>query len=423
MSFYRQLNYILIITIFLFFSGCAYLSPQGRSFKRAERALSQGDYDIAVKECIESLKKNHSYQPSINLLKEIFPIAIGIHHKIIEVAINSEDPLKWDVVVFELDKLITMVDNLESLEMNQIEVWKYSANTRDYASELIAAKNNAADSHYQIGLKQMKIGDRKHMKIAASEFKTALMFSKNYKDSQTLYKKCRESASIRLAILPFENKSGMKKYGGIGNTLHNDVISKLLKNISLMEFIDIISRDQLDLIIEEQKLSHSGLIDPSNTIELGKIAGIHMLIVGEVTQILTPKTKKSTNRIRENKRIILRTESYQDSDGKTKKRNIYGNVKATVKIHSKITEATIIAGYQIIDIETAKILHSENLTGTSQYEYEWATYSGDKRALSFYQKSLIDKNYEAPPANEQMVLQALENLIGQISFAIRSALE
>ena len=94
-----------------------------------------------------------------------------------------------------------------------------------------------------------------------------------------------------------------------------------------------------------------------------------------------------------------------------------------MKVHSDITEATIIAGYQIIDIETAKILHSENLTGTSQYIYEWATYSGDKRALSYYQKSLIDKNDEAPPAKEQMVLQALENLIGKISFALSKALE
>ena len=135
------------------------------------------------------------------------------------------------------------------------------------------------------------------------------------------------------------------------------------------------------------------------------------------------KTKKSTNRIRENKRIIIRSESYQDSDGKTRKRNIYGNVKATVKIHSIVTEATIIAGYQIIDIETAKILHSENLTGNSQYEYKWATFSGDKRALSFYQKSLINKNDEATSTNEQMVLLALENLIGKISFAISSALE
>ena len=87
-----------------------------------------------------------------------------------------------------------------------------------------------------------------------------------------------------------------------------------------MEFVDIISRDQLDLIIEEQKLSHSGLVDASNSIELGKIAGVHMLIVGEVTQILIPKTKKTTNKIRENKSIIVRTESYQDSDGNTRKR-------------------------------------------------------------------------------------------------------
>ena len=49
----------------------------------------------------------------------------------------------------------TKRNDLESLKMNQIEIWKITANIRDYVSELIEAKNNAAESHYQMGLNQM----------------------------------------------------------------------------------------------------------------------------------------------------------------------------------------------------------------------------------------------------------------------------
>lgn len=416
------INYLLI-SISLLFLGCAYFSAHGRAFKRAEKAVSQSNFDLAVNECISSLNKNRSYHPAIDLLEDIFPAAVKKHHNTIDNHINSQQQFHWDPVVTELNTLISLVDNLNSLGMNQTEIWLFKANIRDYHTELKDAQSNAAESHYQAGLDQMEFDDRDHLRSAASEFKTAMKFSENYKDCSTLYQQCREGASLRLAILPFENKSGKKKYGGIGNTLSNEVISRLLQNDELMEFVDIINRDQLDLIIEEQKLSHSGLIDPSNSIELGKIAGVHRLLVGEVTQILSPKAKETVDKKRVTRKIVIRTETYEDSEGKTRKRNVYGNVKATVRVHIINTEASVIAGYQIIDVTTAAILNSGNLTGQATYNYEWATFSGDKRALDWQMKSLTSKKVEAPPAQEQMVLRALENLTNQVYSAIKSAME
>lgn len=416
------INYLLI-SISLLFTGCAYFTAHGRAFKRAEKAVSQSDFDLAVNECISSLKKNRSYQPAINLLEDIFPATVKKHHNTIDNHIHSQKQFHWDPVVTELNTLISLVDNLNSLGMNQTEVWLFKAEVRDYHSELEDVQINAAESHYQAGLKNMGFDDREHLRSAASEFKTAMQYSEDYKDSSTLYQQCRVAASLRLGILPFENKSGKKKYGGIGNTLSNDVISRLLQNDELMEFVDIINRDQLDLIIEEQKLSHSGLIDPSNSIELGKIVGIHRLLVGEVTQILSTKVKDTVDKKRVTKKIVIRTETYEDSEGNTRKRSIYGNVKATVRVHTINTEASVIAGYQIIDVTTAAIMNSGNLTGQASYNYEWATFSGDKRALDWQMKSLTSKKAEAPPATEQMVLQALENLTNQVYSAIKSAVE
>ena len=68
-------------------------------------------------------------------------------------------------------------------------------------------------------------------------------------------------------------------------------------------------------------------------------------------------------------------------------------------------------------------MNSGNLTGQATYNYEWATFSGDKRALDWQMKSLTSKKAEAPPATEQMVLQALENLTNQVYSAIKSAVE
>ncbi len=413
----------IIVVLLLILNGCAYFSSHGRAYKRAEKSASSGNYDLAFTDCAASLKKNKSYEPALDLMAGVFPAVIKFHHSEINNHKNSSDLFYWDSVISELEILISIVNTLKSLGLNQAEVWMFKAEVRDYQIELNDAKLMAAESHYQAGIEFMVVNDRENLRSAAIEFKTALLFSENFKDSAALYKQCRENASLKMAILSFENESGKKKYGGIGNTLTNEVITKLLQDHSLMEFVDIINRDQLDLIIEEQKLSHSGLTNSENSIELGKIAGVHRLLTGEVTQILSPKAKKTVDKKRVSKKVVVDTETYEDSEGKTRKRNIYGDVYATVKIHRISAEATIIAGYQMLDVTTAAVLNSGNLTGSSDYNYEWVTFSGDKRALDWQLKSLSNKKAEAPPAQEQMVLLALEDLTGQMVTAIKSAVD
>jgi len=47
--------------------------------------------------------------------------------------------------------------------------------------------------------------------------------------------------------------------------------------------VDVIDRSRLQLLIKEHKLASNGLIDPSTARELGKIAGVGVLITGTIT--------------------------------------------------------------------------------------------------------------------------------------------
>ena len=94
------INYLLI-SISLLFAGCTYFTAHGRAFKRAEKAVSRSDFDLAVNECISSLNKNRSYQPTIDLLEDIFPAAVKKHHNTIDNHINSQKQFHWDPVVTE----------------------------------------------------------------------------------------------------------------------------------------------------------------------------------------------------------------------------------------------------------------------------------------------------------------------------------
>ena len=108
--------------------------------------------------------------------------------------------------------------------------------------------------------------------------------------------------------------------------------------------------------------------------------------------------------------MAIGTETYTDDDGKEKTRNIYGEVKATVTVHSISTSAQVQASYQVLHAETAKVLNSEMVSGSSQFDFTWATFNGDKRALSNDVRKLTRKSEKAATSKEQLALDAITNL-------------
>ncbi|MBC8213962.1 MAG: hypothetical protein ISR90_03380 [Candidatus Marinimicrobia bacterium] len=417
---YHKIGLIFVLLLTL---NCSYFTQHGRALNRAQKAYQTGSYDTAVSECVYSLKNKPDYEKALQLMDVVFPVAVRTHHNKIERLESSSEKFTWDKIVTEYQRLIHLVDLVNSLLTPQVETWKFKAGVMDYSTLIISAKNKASEVHYLEGKKLMLQDSRDSYKKGAAHFKTAQEFTSNYKDSESLYDECRKSALIQIAILPFENKSGKNKYNGIGETLTNEIISKLLANGEVMEFIDIVSRDQLNLIIEEQKFSHSGLVDDDSMIELGNIQGVHHLIIGDVTQVMATKPKRSKDKRRITRDVVIDKETYKDNKGKTKKRNIYGKVHATLTIHEIVVDATVTASYQIIDVETSKILSSDNLTGTAHFEHNWGTYRGDKRALGYRENSLVREKEIAPPSKEEMILRAGNKLSDKLINSITDELK
>ena len=72
------------------------------------------------------------------------------------------------------------------------------------------------------------------------------------------------------------------------------------------------------------------------------------------------------------------------------------------------------SNYQIVDIETAQVLNSENIKGEYNYSYQWATSAGDTRALDWQIKNLINNKKEHPPNRQEMVIIALNQLTDKL---------
>ena len=87
--------------------------------------------------------------------------------------------------------------------------------------------------------------------------------------------------TIRVAILDFENTSGISKYDGLGKAMSSMLITDIEANVSPKR-LQLVERSQIQKILKEQNFQGSSSIDKSSTVKVGKLLGVKYLLVGDI---------------------------------------------------------------------------------------------------------------------------------------------
>lgn len=406
----------------LFFAGCAMFTAYGQLERSARDSYQRGDYDEAVYDCAQALRINPSYEKAQFLIQDAFRAAVIEHESTLGQLHNSEDKFRWDRIVSEyevLERLNRVIEQLPALRVEgSREVIEFDV--KHYFDPLKEAQQMAAEVHYQEGEAYSALEGMDNKKRAAKEFKASLRFVAGFRDSAEKYETMRQEAILRIAIIPFEDKSGKKrKYGAVSETIVDMVISNVLNDPAATEFLEIVSRDQLNRVMREQALAQSGVIDEQMAVDVGKILGVHEIVTGKITQIIVTPERMTEDSYKDSRRVIIRKEKYVDDKGKEKVKNIKGEVSANVRVYKRSTAAIIRGSYNIIDVKTARILQSKSFSGEASEEKEWATFAGDERALSWRTKQLTGRREKLVPVAEEMVSRAASNLAKSLSASLR----
>lgn len=447
----------VLILVLLLMSGCASMTEYGKLETSARESYTRGNYDASVYEVIRSLRINPEYDKSQALVKEVFPKAVESHLTKVDEAKQSNDNFKWDTVVSEYGELISLTKAVKSLPSLTNKKTKEIIRLEfgDYSRELSEAKANAAEAHYmegkrltsdhrragaefktavgyvnnykdslvlgaegyyQAGLRLIQKDDVEAQKQAAKEFRTATEFVTGYKDSSDLYERARKSGIKRIAIIPFQNKSGKGHYGAIAEELVDGIISDVMNDSSATEFLEIITRDQLAQVMNEQKLNMSGLIDDKTAVEMGKILGVHEILTGSITRInITPE--RTSNKTYEDKgctnyRSVV---TGYDKKGRQITEVVCDPTKVRVTVYKRTAGASLSGSYKIIDVKTAKLKDTKQFSEEHQFEYDWGTFNGEESALSDTSKALVSKDERNAPVEEEMVSETVKKLISSLS--------
>jgi len=360
----RRLAVVATLGVLMLTVGVTPRLAQAGANGEAKDAYQHGLYPRCIQILVQELKNKPDHQDNIDLIESAIPLYVNAEKSAADAAVQKQN---WDDAVASYDHLNTLKTLLGSLppvpkgRKGPKTPTSFAPMVPDVSADRQLAADKASDTHYQEGAKFEAAGN---MRGAAVSYREATQYSPAYKDASDRYSKCREKALVKVAVMPFEDKSG-KSYGALGDLLTEQLISVAMA--SNPEFIQFVTRDFVQQLLQEQNAGQSGSIDPASAPKLGKIAGVHSFVFGKILTIIesypSQTDENGTNSVTE----------------KTKQGDLVH--QCSYALHRREGKVTVQASIQIIDVATGAIKAGEKTEDTEADGATWVTFQGDEVAI------------------------------------------
>jgi tetratricopeptide (TPR) repeat protein len=363
----------LFATAFIFMLGC----------KSASKLYQKGDYDQAVEVAVKKLQKRPNDDQMKVLLQDAYHYAVDDHESRISDFSNSTSDLKWESMYNEYASLQRLYEAIRRApELNNI------VNPLDYSSYLATYGEKASDVHYELAMRWMDQADKQSYRSAYREFQTALAFKPNDIDIRQKMNEAYEAAVIHVVVMPIEQYN--YSYSSFELRNFEDDIVRNLQNQANNGFVKFYSG------------WNAGSIEPDQVIEMH----FNNLNIGRIQDQRNSKQVSKEVVIKE---IVYHTDSVVKE---------YGRVNATI---TTVRRTMYSEGNLSLSIRDASghWLWNDNFRGDHQWATEFATYTGDERALSSEDKNLVNRREQYPPAKEEIVREITRQINSDLSNRVK----
>ena len=396
-------RFSVLFFFIIIFSSCGIFIEGYNEYGTAKNYYKERNYHQAALHASKSLKIKAKNKRALVLFENSYQLAVQEHRSNIKDLETIEDDSKWPRLYHAYDELQYLSDELVSL-MPLVQVtfgYDLDLPLQDCNKELNRIGPLAAEYHYERGLEYRQERDKESQKSAAKAFKSAQQFVPNYKNSKELYDETRSAALITLLILPFEGDHNLVDY------IRDRMI--ITQTNASKEFLQIITRDQLSTILLERNLVQTG-ITQNDYLEVGKLAGANQILSASLSTTHRPSETITVEDIKQEKKVVVRKEKYVDDDGVEKTKKIKETVYVTIDHYKKSAESNLRLTYRITDINNGLPIYSGKVRTHAKFFHEWATYEGDKRALSSKYERLVQKEEKFAPSRSELHMEAASTL-------------
>lgn len=340
-------------------------------------ALSHGNYYEAVLESVNRLRSSPDNKKAKAVLQQSYPLAVDYIETGIKNAIAADDPRKWRNAVRGYEQINNMNDQIKT----SLGAMKVITQPVSRFAELKDVRAKAAEESYNEGITSLMKNTREDSKQAYFDFKEAGSYVPNYRETIEMMTQAEFNATLRVAYE--EINASTINYAGL-----TPIINSLRRQF--LSFRPITSPDTVP--------PHQRLRVIFNGYREDGSARVTSTTETVTKEVKTGETKKG-------------------ADGKP----VDVMVKVTAKIvyYKKTKSGRAASMLTITDAATGAQLQNESIEGRSAWQYEWATYTGDVRALSSSQQNLT-KLKEVSANDRDLYNQAIRNLENNLERTLKS---
>lgn len=217
---------------------------------------------------------------------------------------------------------------------------------------------------------------RKDYRSAVADLDHIIAKDPAYKNAAAMRNECLEKGRISVAVL--QGATVVKRPDPRSATLQAMAISALAGIND--PFIRVVDRQDLQRLLDEQKLAMSGVVDESTAVGAGKLLGAQAVLVCT----LTGWTENTGQAVRSSREAYEGTqvETLDNATGQTVTTMKYKPVSYTET--SLLNSAALSFTYKLVDMETGVVLLSQVVDRSDESQATYGSYNGN--AASLYPK-------------------------------------
>ena len=364
------------------------------SCKTSKDYLSRSQDDKTVFDIVKQLNKHSDDANAVQALPQVYTILQQKHLKNIEKYNNSTELNRWDKIASAYKSLQSMYDAIDNSSAASGLMKPVT-----YEKEIAVVKETAAEDYYQTGLAYFEKNNREGARKAYTHFKKADAWVKDYKDAKAKMNEAFENSIVLVQINPVQDNSFFFNTGW-GNTGYNFSNEYFQQNLIRDLGGTYASRYPAKFYTEWEARREA--IKPDWVVDL------------VLRDIDIPRPISYTYSRNRSKQV----EAGRDTSGKV----IYKTVYATLNIERQSVTARGQMDVRITDVANRKSIAYNSYSDTYNWQQEVASYTGDSRALTSSDWSLINNNYNLP-RKEDILNELYRNIYPQVKNKISNEVD
>ncbi len=369
-------NYLLILSTIIMFACSS-----------GKKQFEQGNYESAVTKAVNRLRNSPNNNKARETLEYAYPLASKVHLSNIKDLKSSSERFKWDGITTSYERLNSLHDQITRCPACLAVL----PNVKNYRNEYTDAAILAAEERYSAGIEELEKKDRTSAKLAYNHFERVQSLQRNYKDTPQRLEEARYYATLHVILdqIPVHSRSLGLSHEFFQNRLQEELDRRVDEFVRFYSPAEV-QRIQMD--------------NPDHVIVLQ----FDDFVVGQVYQKESSKTVTRDS-------VVVGTTTVDD-----KTYDVYGSVEAEFISYTKYIDSRGLLDMRIYDARTDRILFQRKMPGEFNWVSEWATYKGDKRALTDEELELTNYSEPPPPAPQFLFEQFCQPIYSQALGHIRS---